>query len=62
MKIINAYEDVEIIARTLNKPIPPSSMDVGNLTPANETNIRMVNNTAIWANNLFNFGFDFAIK
>ena len=46
MKIINAYEDVEIIARTLNKPTPPSSKDVGNLTPTNETNIRKVNKTA----------------
>ena len=58
MKIINAQVDVEIIAKTLIKPMPPSSMEVGSLTPANEININNVNKTAICANNLLRFGFN----
>ena len=47
MKKIIDKEEVKIIIITLTKPIPPLSIDLGNLIPTNETNINRVSSTAI---------------
>ena len=45
-KKIIEKEEVIIIIITLIKPIPPLSIDLGNLIPTNAINIKSVSNTA----------------
>ena len=55
MKYNIANPDERIIIITLNKPMPPLSIDLGSLMPIRAINITNVNNTAMWAIILFSF-------